>query len=642
MENRVRYACEWTNAGIGVAAQRAMKAILATGAPGMDLVWEPLVNAPYGRTRSQRSEDAPAWLRALRRRRVDDELLVHHAIPGAWKQVAAELLPGHQIGHSVWELDEIPAVWIDEMSDVDEFWVPTEWNRDAFTRSFSQPVHVVPHVVSDAAAEPMPMSIPDDVAVISLVSAWDWRKRPDRAIEAFCHAFTRADPVVLAVKTTPFVTQWPGGAVDVAEMIHRITEQFDDPPIVYYDTGAWTDGQMRGLAERSVCSLSLTSTEGWGLGAFDAASVGTPVIITGYGGQISYLGEDYPGLLPFRRVRTGHPDRSLFEASSEWAYPDLDAAVDLLRAVVDGSARDLFDRARDLQPVLNARYAASEVGALMVDLLGQAADRAGPAASGRHTRRQRTCEAGRVVVLTPVKNAARHAAGFVDRVLSLDHPRALLRVAVLVSDSDDGTADAFRSEFARLAEAGVDGDVYEHDFGYRIPAGVLRHAPEIQLQRRLVLAKSRNHLLSRGLGDADWALWIDVDVVEFPSDIIERLWLVDADIVHPHCLHPNGVTFDLNAWTDRGRFHLDNYRGHGLVELHAVGGTMLLVRADRHRDGLTWPAYLHGVANQRIRTDLTLLGRTEIGEVETEGLGILADDMGIACVGLPDLHIRHE
>jgi peptide chain release factor subunit 1 len=236
-------------------------------------------------------------------------------------------------------------------------------------------------------------------------------------------------------------------------------------------------------------------------------------------------------------------------------------------------------------------------------------------------------------VLTPVKNAAHHAAGFVDRVLSLTYPA--LRVAILVSDSDDGTADAFRSEFSRLSDGGIKAEVFEQDFGYAITDGTPRWDPSIQLERRLVLARSRNHLLSRGLQNAAWALWIDVDVVEFPVDVAERLLAVGGDVVQPHCRGSSCTTFDLNAWTDSERFHLDDYVGRGLVELHAVGGTMLLVGADRHRDGLTWPAYLHGAPYDRVRTDAASIGRDEIGEVETEGSGMLAYDMGITCWGSP-------
>ena len=105
--------------------------------------------------------------------------------------------------------------------------------------------------------------------------------------------------------------------------------------------------------------------------------------------------------------------------------------------------------------------------------------------------------------------------------------------------------------------------------------------------------------------------------------------------MQPHCvLDYHGPTFDRNAWRDRGRFHLDDLRAEGdLVELDAVGGTMLLVRADLHRDGLVFPAYPYGLANSRIRG--------EGGELETEGLGMMARDMGYRCWGMPHLEIRH-
>lgn len=587
-------------------------------------------------------------MRARRRPRLDGETLVLHSVPGAWDQVVSELSPGFTIGHSVWELDDVPTLWCAEMAAADEFWVPTEWNRDAFERAFNRPVHVVPHVVTEVVPEPCPFDFPDDVAVVSTVSAWDWRKRPDRAIEAFCHAFEGRRDVVLAVKTTDWDVGWPGGGPNVPELIHRITEQFNDPPTVYYDTNRWTSEQVLGLAQRSSCSLSLTASEGWGLGAFDAASIGVPVIMTGYGGQVEYLGADYPGLLPYRRVKTTHRNRELFEHGTEWAHADIDAAVDLLRQVVDGSANALTERAKTLAPEIQERFSARVVGAQMARLLGES----GAGSSALHVATPRPITSATieladhrdssVVVLTPVKNAAHHAAGYVDRILGLDHPHQKLRVAVLISDSDDGTADAFRSEFLRLSEAGVDAAVFEHNFDYRLPEGTHRWAQAHQLERRIVLAKSRNHLLSRGLGDADWALWIDVDVVEFPSDVIARLLSVGGDIVEPRCVNAVGNEFDFNAWTDHGRFHLGDYVGEGLVELHAVGGTMLLVRADRHRDGLIWPAYLHGIGNERTRTDPMRSGRPEIGEVETEGLAIMANDMGIACWGLPDLTIQHE
>lgn len=251
-----------------------------------------------------------------------------------------------------------------------------------------------------------------------------------------------------------------------------------------------------------------------------------------------------------------------------------------------------------------------------------------------------------VLVLTPAKNAAHEAAGFVDRLLALTHPAADLSLGVLTSDSDDDTTEAFTQETQRLLAAGWRrAEVWQRDFDYRIPDGLPRWAPEIQLERRRVLALSRNHLLFHALRpDVDWVLWLDADVVEYQPDILELLLALGRDIVQPHCVREwGGRTFDLNAWRDHGRLHLDDLRDEGfLVRLDAVGGTMLLVRADRHRDGLIWPAYRYGLPNPLVRTDPKLVGRAELGEIETEGLGMMAHDMGLQCWGLPHVEIRHR
>jgi len=251
-----------------------------------------------------------------------------------------------------------------------------------------------------------------------------------------------------------------------------------------------------------------------------------------------------------------------------------------------------------------------------------------------------------VLVLTPVKDAAIEAEGYVQRLLALSYPSAHLAVGLLEGDSRDGTYDAFASRLPHLLDAGWrSARIWRHDVGYRIPEGVPRWEPSIQLDRRRALAIARNHLLFDALtDDIDWVLWLDADVVEYPTDIVELLISIGRDIMQPHAVREwGGPSFDLNAWRDKGRLHLDDLRDEGfLVRLDAVGGTMLMVRADRHRDGLVWPAYLYGLPSPLIRTDPATIGRPEIGEIETEGLGMMAADMGLTCWGLPHVEVRHR
>jgi hypothetical protein len=242
----------------------------------------------------------------------------------------------------------------------------------------------------------------------------------------------------------------------------------------------------------------------------------------------------------------------------------------------------------------------------------------------------------KVLILTPVKDAADCLGTYCELLTRLTYPHECISLGFLESDSSDKTLQNLRRRLPALRLEFRRAEVWKKDFGYHLPAGMHRGDEPLQRERRTVLAKSRNHLLFRALDDEDWVLWLDVDVIDYPRDIIERLLATGKDIVQPHCvLEYGGRTFDHNAWRERGTVHIDDLRGHGeLVEMDAVGATMLLVRADAHREGLIFPACPYGLANSRVRA-----GR---GELETEGLGILAGDMGYQCWAMPELEILHR
>ena len=247
---------------------------------------------------------------------------------------------------------------------------------------------------------------------------------------------------------------------------------------------------------------------------------------------------------------------------------------------------------------------------------------------------------GRVLILTPVKNAASMLSTYAGNLESLTYPREKLSLGLLESDSGDGTWELLDSLRPRLGARCSRVVTVKRDFGFHMPRDTPRWNPAFQLARRNVLARSRNQLLFRALADEEWALWLDVDVVHYPADLVERLLAVGRDIVHPHCVtRYGGETFDLNAWSHHGSKIMSDYRGAGgPVRLDAVGGTVLLVRADLHRDGLTFPPFRYGLRSARIRPTHPVWGA---GEIETEGLGIMAQDMGYQCWGLPVLEVIH-
>ena len=107
--------------------------------------------------------------------------------------------------------------------------------------------------------------------------------------------------------------------------------------------------------------------------------------------------------------------------------------------------------------------------------------------------------------------------------------------------------------------------------------------------------------------------------------------------MHPNCvLEYGGLSFDQNAWRGQDKQFLSQLRDEGpLVKLDSVGGTMLLIAADLHRDGLIFPPF-------RYRPSIPIKLPNDTWFIETEGLGLMAKDMGQYLWGMPNLEIKHK
>jgi hypothetical protein len=256
-------------------------------------------------------------------------------------------------------------------------------------------------------------------------------------------------------------------------------------------------------------------------------------------------------------------------------------------------------------------------------------------------RSHRPSPPGEILILTPVKNGRRHLPRYFELISRLESGAAPLSVAFLEGDSRDGSFEALEAALPSLEQRFARAETWRRHDGLEI-AGP-RWRVEVQRARRAAIARARNRLLTASLGQAEWVLWLDVDVMDYPPDLLLRLLAAGKEIVTPHCVYPTGGSFDANTFIlangkddpkylrdglfqpprGEGRLYLEDVADQDLVRVDCVGGTALLVRADLHRDGLNFPAYSYG------------------GYIETEGLAMMARDMGHACWAMPKLHIIH-
>lgn len=163
---------------------------------------------------------------------------------------------------------------------------------------------------------------------------------------------------------------------------------------------------------------------------------------------------------------------------------------------------------------------------------------------------------GKVLILTPLKNAAPFIARYMELIDQMTYPKHLISIAFLVSDTTDDTVDTLRSQAnVLLNRHGYDSiTIFEKDFNFSLPKEN-RHSFDLQPLGRSYMARSRNYLLSLALRyDHDWVLWLDIGVINYPNTILHDLQNLNVDIVVPNCfrLTEDGtlIGYDKNNWQD--------------------------------------------------------------------------------------------
>ncbi|KAF2864126.1 glycosyltransferase family 62 protein, partial [Piedraia hortae CBS 480.64] len=273
----------------------------------------------------------------------------------------------------------------------------------------------------------------------------------------------------------------------------------------------------------------------------------------------------------------------------------------------------------------------------------------------------------RILILTPLRDAAPYLAQHFDLLAQLTYPHHLIDLAFLVGDSSDDTMATLVSELERVQTGSErlafrSATVVEKDFGVTLGQDVEdRHGFAAQGPRRKAMGRARNYLLYSALKpDHSWVYWRDVDIVESPKSIIEDFIAHDRDILVPnvwfHRMQDGRDIegrFDYNSWQesetgrklaaslDRDVVLAEGYKEYKTdrtymarmgdwrdnkdfeIPLDGIGGVNILVKADVHRSGINFPCY--AFENQ----------------AETEGFAKMARRAGYGVYGLPNYVVWH-
>lgn len=355
----IKYISWADTTGYASTAKAYIRALVDAGE---QVTWTPMMYGRKGYQVARRYRSDCPQLAPLVHRDCDYDSVLIQCVPELFPPfIEQERAHGKRIlGVTVWEHDDLPMHWPPILNQLDGVIVPCEWNRQSFQRSgVTVPIYVVPYLPHAADIEPdandllwwqrklAKRSQRQPSTIFYNIAFWNQRKAPSLALEAFLSAFSAEDDVALVLKTTRInVTQpiYPWWALfrmrfenpetTVAKRLARYRQETgrEPPTVLTVADERLDDGKIAALHQFGNIFFSTTHSEGWGMGAYDAALLGKPVSMPNYGGQMDFLTAQHPLWLPATMVEVPneawpHPDKP----KDRWAEVDLDAASQLLR-----------------------------------------------------------------------------------------------------------------------------------------------------------------------------------------------------------------------------------------------------------------------------------------------------------------------
>jgi glycosyltransferase involved in cell wall biosynthesis len=253
--------------------------------------------------------------------------------------------------HLAWEQRDWNTHWRSIYGRYDEIWAISHFAAQPFREMFGpEKVRVVPNVLlvddfpptAEAAAARFTRPVFRFIFVFDANSSME-RKNPEAVLKAFTDAFAggpRAEEVELVFKVNNL------NRPEHAQRIDKLKRAAAASGLsVTFDGRTLPRSEILKLIASADCYVSLHRAEGFGYTMAEAMYLGVPVIASGYSGNLEYMTTENSFLVPCAEQLVQVADGP-FQRGSIWGDPDIAAATEIMRRVVENraEAREVGDR----------------------------------------------------------------------------------------------------------------------------------------------------------------------------------------------------------------------------------------------------------------------------------------------------------
>lgn len=279
----------------------------------------------------------------------------------------------YNIGCWFWELSQFPREWHSSFRFFNELWAPTSFIQDSLSQISPIPVVKMPLALSpnlDLIPEVTreDFGLPADkfifLSILDFASVLE-RKNPLGLINAFRLAFSVKDDAILVLKVA-HSDHYPAELEALKDACTVNNVRIID--------GILSRQALNSLLSHCDCYVSLHRSEGYGLTIAEAMTLGKPVIVTAYSGNMDFTTPANSFLVKYQLTEIDR-DYGPYRKGLVWADPDLNHAAELMEYVFKNGtgAQEVGQRGKqDLAELFHPRVVGQQIKAHLMRVISEA------------------------------------------------------------------------------------------------------------------------------------------------------------------------------------------------------------------------------------------------------------------------------
>jgi len=306
-------------------------------------------------------------------------IAMHHTAPDLVRSAA---WADYNIARTMWEMHDLPPRWVANIAQMDEVWVPSQFNRRTFPKAgvLKEKLFVVGECVDEDYYSPEVIHGPGRFSLnrkrrvnfFSLFN-WNYRKGWDILIEAFAREFSPGEDVALFIKS---FSSW-GQQTEFfeAEAVRVLREKgiaTSLPANIIFMSWGLQEIEMSHVYKAFDAFVLPTRAEGWGRPTMEAMLSGVPVITTKYSGQEEFVSEKTALVIAHKIVEV--PPEAVKEvpnfAGGKWAEPSVEQLQKIMRKLAT-NPKEAKKKAKAAQNFVLEHFSTFKITSTMRDRLDE-------------------------------------------------------------------------------------------------------------------------------------------------------------------------------------------------------------------------------------------------------------------------------